>query len=284
MIKTYKEYLKQLKILVKKNNYRMLSDSDIISFIQTNSLDSNYSVTISDVKTDINAIISNHKQYIRIHNQQRYQNSKKKTIPTKTVKTYQQYVKLLETAIANNQGARLNNIQVNDFIHNNNLDRDWGITNIDVYKDMSDYFSRISPNTYVKNVPVKDNISEKKDLQKYKEHMVEKNESLDEKQVLSDDDLDLITQISKYMNECPSAFKEIKRIEAVLRDIIPDKIMEINLLSFLAREGILAEQNLLNMDEFIRNRYVSMLISNYGTDSSIAKRMVQIWMACLNRV
>ncbi len=284
MIKTYKEYLKQLKILVKKNNYRMLSDSDIISFIQTNSLDSNYSVTISDVKTDINAIISNHKQYIRIHNQQRYQNSKKKTIPTKTVKTYQQYVKLLETAIANNQGARLNNIQVNDFIHSNNLDRDWGITNIDVYKDMSDYFSRISQNTYVKNVPVKDNISEKKDLQKYKEHMVEKNESLDEKQVLSDDDLDLITQISKYMNECPSAFKEIKRIEAVLRDIIPDKIMEINLLSFLAREGILAEQNLLNMDEFIRNRYVSMLISNYGTDRIIAQRMVQIWMACLNRV
>lgn len=282
MINTYKEYLKQLRILVQKNNYHMLSDSNIISFIQTNALDINYNVTINDVKTDINAIISNHKQYIQ--NQQRYQNSRKKTITTKKVKTYQQYVKLLEDAVVKNNGTRLNNTQVNDFIKNNNLDRDWGITSIDVYKDMSDILSRINKKSSPKKTPDNYNSSHKKNMQDHKEHMLEKNVSSNNKKELSDDDIDLVTQISKYMRECPSAFKEIKRIEAVLRDIIPEKIMEINLLSFLAREGILAEQDPVNMDDLICNRYVSMLVSNYGTERLIAERMVQIWVSCLDQV
>ena len=278
MINSYSEYLKQLKEKIRKNNYQMLLDSDIDSFIGANKLDINYDITIADVKTDIKAIILKHRQQSR--NRQK-QNPKYNKIQNKTVKNYQQYEKLLKEYIIKNNGMRLNDSQINSFIKTYTLDRDWGITNTDVFTDMINILSRVNTNISVKNIQIETNNNTKqKDINSIE------NDILYHKTKLSEDDLKIVDTIIKYMNECPSVFKETKRIEALLRDIIPEKRMEVNLLSFLAKEGILSEQGLTDSsrNKLICNQYISIIKSSFGTDSLIAERMVQIWVACLEGI
>ena len=185
----------------------------------------------------------------------------------------------IKEAIIKNNSVSLNNAQVNDFIRKNNLDCDWGITNSDVYIDMKDILSRMNKMTSKSIESAK-----KKNEIKQDDNSSFGNDGLYNEFKLSDDDLEIVNLIKKYMIECPSVFKETKRIRALLNDLIPEKRIEVNLLSFLAESGILSENDISESNRLICNQYISIIKSNFGTNGLIAERMVRIWVACLEQV
>ena len=61
------------------------------------------------------------------------------------VRTYNEYLKLLETAVVGNGKKALSDYQVEQFIRSNNLDSDWNIVAYEVKKDMAHIVKRFEP-------------------------------------------------------------------------------------------------------------------------------------------
>lgn len=61
------------------------------------------------------------------------------------VRTYNEYLKLLETAVVGNGKKALSDYQVEQFIRSNNLDSDWNIVVSEVKKDMAPIVKRFEP-------------------------------------------------------------------------------------------------------------------------------------------
>lgn len=61
------------------------------------------------------------------------------------VRTYNEYLKLLETAVVGNGKKALSDYQVEQFIRSNNLDSDWNIVASEVKKDMAPIVKRFEP-------------------------------------------------------------------------------------------------------------------------------------------
>ena len=65
-----------------------------------------------------------------------------RSVMEKTVKTYYEYLHLLETEVIKNDGKELSWNQIDRFITKYNLDKDWNITIADVSKDLKEYLQK----------------------------------------------------------------------------------------------------------------------------------------------
>ena len=145
MVRTYNEYLKLLEAAVVGNGKRSLSDYQIEQFIKSNHLDSDWHIVLSEVKKDMATILKKYQNPVR--------NVPKPSTPTrkpgggynsgrnnssvgKQVKSYDVYMRLLEDAMLKNSKAELSDAQIYQFLSANKLDSDWGITSVEIRKDM----------------------------------------------------------------------------------------------------------------------------------------------------
>ena len=89
------------------------------------------------------------------------------------------------------------------------------------------------------------------------------------------EDMKVVEILNKYMMDCPHIFKDHKKVKTFLKDMISDRILEINLLMALVELGILSELQVIKRDEMIMNKYVMMLNKYYA---NIDKAVEMGWL------
>jgi len=137
MVRTYDEYLKLLEAAMVRNGWGALSDSQIEKLLKIHRLDSDWNITVDDVKKDMEPIVRKFGS--------RLSPAPKPVTQTRTpapvdvspqIKGYADYYRLLEKEIISNGKKELQPTQIEEFIRTYNLKKDWGIVAADVKKDM----------------------------------------------------------------------------------------------------------------------------------------------------
>ena len=142
-LQTYAEYKNALEKYYIHLGKSPLSDSQILYFITTNSLDKR-GITISYVQKSLRAIYAKYNQ----------KNSTPVT-PTKStppassprIKSFTEYRRVLDEYCSRVGRLPLTEHQIQMFISVNALDRDWDISVADVQKDLSAIYAKYKPNT-----------------------------------------------------------------------------------------------------------------------------------------
>ncbi|MDF2872838.1 MAG: hypothetical protein K0R05_4413 [Anaerocolumna sp.] len=292
-IKTYSEYLRVLENTIVSNGKKCLNDAKIQFFISSNRLDSDWQISSVEVKKDMMSIVKKYEQIVQnntIGQKPIYQRGVSCTSNGgKKVKSYDEYMKLLEVAMINNGKHELSDAQINSFLVSYCLNTEWGISTSEVKTDMSTItakFARQARSSALKvkyagqlagqeNPDISKNISGiDGDINK----KVKTEKAMRQLSGLTEEDKQLAVSIKEALLLYPDLLNDRRRLRGALADLIPGKKMEVNLLSELVEENIVAEiKAVVMLDSVMCDRYASVLENNFGTSTDVAKRMVLIW-------
>ncbi|WP_026522308.1 MULTISPECIES: hypothetical protein [unclassified Butyrivibrio] len=75
-----------------------------------------------------------------------------------------------------------------------------------------------------------------------------------------------------------------KRIKAVILDVMPEKRLEKNIIRILIDEGINEDLEIRKDIEGIANRYISILVYEYGVGMEVARSIAYFWIICYERI
>ena len=225
-------------------------------------------------------------RYNRIVNS-RVMNNQAKKPDRKMVKSYEQYMRLLETEISNKVPSLLSDFQLRMFIRKNQLDKDWGITLQDVKKDIQSLKNQ-------NNATIQKSSSDAESIRnnslshtREKKNDINRISSDTRKYVsgLTREDKAVAVQIKKLILRYPELVEDKGKLKNALADIMPEKKQQVNLLRRLIDGGILSDiDNNYELNDILCNKYVSILYSDYGTSEEIAKRMTLIWFHSYGRM
>lgn len=282
-VKTYEEYIRKLDSTIVANGGQSLSYNQINDFIKYNHLKIDWNIEPADVIKDMKPIVE---RYNRIVNS-RVMNNQAKKPDRKMVKSYAQYMRLLETEISNKVPSLLSDFQLRMFIRKNQLDKDWGITLQDVKKDIQSLKNQ-------NNATIQKSSSDAESIRnnslshtREKKNDINRISSDTRKYVsgLTREDKAVAVQIKKLILRYPELVEDKGKLKNALADIMPEKKQQVNLLRRLIDGGILSDiDNNYELNDILCNKYVSILYSDYGTSEEIAKRMTLIWFHSYGRM
>lgn len=120
LVKSYNEYILLLEKEIKQNGNKELSDAQIAGFIRRYHLDTDWKIVLSEVKTDMKDIIRRlektttvpAKPKIATNNSTQRKSTYSTPSRDKTIKTYEQYMSLLESLVRQNSGQPLSEVQI----------------------------------------------------------------------------------------------------------------------------------------------------------------------------
>lgn len=282
-VKTYEEYIRKLDSAIVANGGQNLSCNQIEDFIKLNHLKIDWNIEPADVIKDMKPIVA---RYNRIVNS-RVMNNQGKSSDRKMVKSYEQYMRLLETEISNKVPSLLTDFQLRMFIRRNQLDKDWGITLQDVKNDIQSLKTK-NNTTVQKSSSDSESISNNSSSHTREKKNDINRASLDTKRYVSgltDEDKAVTVQIKELILRYPDLVEDKGKLKNALADIMPEKKQQVNLLGRLIDGGILLDIDCnYELNDILCNKYVSILYSDYGTSEEIAKRMTLIWFHSYGRM
>ena len=189
----------------------------------------------------------------------------------KTVKTYYEYLHLLETEVIKNDGKELSWNQIVHFISKYNLDKDWGITISDVNKDLKEYLQKRLVSILRRKL--------ERDQRKSYGMDTEQSEAL-----LSWEDRSISDRIKKAMQKQSGDSLDQKRMAAMVSDLLVKEKLERNILTILLKEGIITSLSSgCSANCTVMSRYMTILQDQYGITKEIAERMVRIWVVAFQQ-
>lgn len=189
----------------------------------------------------------------------------------KTVKTYYEYLHLLENEVIKNDGKELSWNQIVHFISKYNLDKDWGITISDVNKDLKEYLQKWSVSILRRKL--------ERDQRKSYGMDAEQSEAL-----LSREDRSISDRIKKAMQKQSGDSLDQKRMAAMVSDLLVKEKLERNILTILLKEGIITSLSSgCSANCTVMSRYMTILQDQYGITKEIAERMVRIWVVAFQQ-
>lgn len=184
----------------------------------------------------------------------------------KKVKTFYEYLHLLENEVIKNDGNPLSDTQVNRFISVYNLGVDWNITLADVKADLKEYYQKWLLSLLQKRA---------RSNQSSMNQMNSKNG----RPVLTQNDRSVSDQIRNRIRSGPDITRDRRRMVSLVADLLANQRLEKNILTILLQEGILnALEDQFVQERDIVGRYRSILQNYYGMTDEIAERMVRIWI------
>ncbi len=261
---------------IKDNGNIILSNSQIDDFIRRNCLDKDWNILRFDVRLDMYSILIRLKKSLgnEKHNKTNTMISNHTKAKRKKVASYNEYIKLLENEVRLANGGRLTSEEINEFICKNELKSDWNINYEDVNEDLNTIYKKESE---YQNVNSNDDTNSIKN-EKSNTRGLHENQTISMLDKMSSDDLKIAEMIHESLVRYPDIGEDAKRWRFILTDVLIKRNLEINLLSILVEEGIIKAIDQADTIEIIHGRFVDMLNSDYGIDSSVACRMVQIWI------
>ena len=295
-VKGYSEYLRLLEKSIAQNGKKELQPGQIDDFIRLYNLNADWGIVSSEVKKDMATILHKYRAPVN--------NPTKPGTPSKTpsagrnigrntssaikqVKSYDSYMHLLEDAVQNNASAELSENQIQHFISVNKLDSDWGITSVDIHKDMKTILAKFARHERAealcaKHAGVKSGAAS---CQKPTESHSNIQNNGKKKSGLTEEDKNVVLLLRDMLKEYPDIIENSRRLKAAIADILPGKKKEVNLLGMLAEENIIrAIETENSLDRVLCDRFASILEEEYGTSMELARRMVLIWFHAYGRL
>ena len=291
-VKGYNDYLKLLENAIVQNGKKELQASQIDDFIRINNLNADWGIVSSEVKKDMATILKKYQSLVS--------NAPKPTSPPrkpssgynsgrsnssvgKQVKSYDAYMRLLEEAMLKNSKVELSDAQIYQFLSANKLDSDWGITSVEIRKDMKTISAKFARQERADALRQKHSVatSEQKDVNTASNaHRNEKKKS-----GLTEEDKNIVVLLKDMLKAYPDIVEDRRRLKSAIADILPGKKKEVNLLGTLAEENIIqAIKNKNSLDQVLCDRFASILEENYGTSMELARRMVLVWFHAYGRL
>ncbi len=94
----------------------------------------------------------------------------------------------------------------------------------------------------------------------------------------------LIDRVTGVFLSDPCLCSSDKRIKAVIFDVMPEKRLEKNIVRILIDEGINEDLEIRKDIEGIANRYISILVYEYGIGMEVARSIAYFWIICYDRI
>ena len=94
----------------------------------------------------------------------------------------------------------------------------------------------------------------------------------------------LIDRVTGVFLSNPCLCSSDKRIKAVIFDVMPEKRLEKNIIRILIDEGINEDLEIRKDIEGIANRYISILVYEYGVGMEVARSIAYFWIICYDRI
>lgn len=290
-VKGYSDYLKLLESAIVQNGKKELQASQIDDFIRINSLNVDWGIVSSEVKKDMATIMKKYQSPISsapkpITPPQKpgggYNGGRNSSVG-KQVKSYDAYMRLLEEAMLKNSKAELSDAQIYQFLSVNKLDSDWGITSVEIRKDMKTISAKFARQERTDALRQKHSTAaaEQKNVNRASDaHRNEKKKS-----GLTEEDKNIVVLLRDMLKNYPDIVEDRRRLKSAIADILPGKKKEVNLLGTLAEENIIqAIRNKSALDQVLCDRFASILEENYGTSMDLARRMVLVWFHAYGRL
>lgn len=291
-VKGYNEYLILLENAIVQNGKRELQASQIDDFIKINSLNADWGIVSSEVKKDMATILKKYQNPVR--------NVPKPSTPTrkpgggynsgrnnssvgKQVKSYDVYMRLLEDAMLKNSKAELSDAQIYQFLSANKLDSDWGITSVEIRKDMKTISAKFARQERTEALRQKHSTAAAEPKSVNTASNAHRNEK--KKSGLTEEDKNMVVLLRDMLKDYPDIVEDRRRLKSAIADILPGKKKEVNLLGTLVEENIIqAIRNKNSLDQVLCDRFASILEENYGTSMELARRMVLVWFHAYGRL
>lgn len=297
-VKNYREYQLLLEKAIELNGKKELSSYQIDDFVRRNNLYVDWGIVSSEVKKDMEDLLSQYQQLSANASPfvKKTSNSSVESVAragsrgsshNKLVKSYDAYMQLLEAAMIKNSKAGLSEEQIKQFISANKLFSDWGITSVEVRKDMTTISARFARQEKSEALRAKYG---KKTGKVYKRNdplnvSSVNNQNNVKKSGLTDADKEIVVKLRDMMQQYPDVIDNSRRLKAAVADILPEKKKEINLLGTLAEEDIIQViRNAKSLDQVLCDRFAMTLEEQYGTSMELARRMVLIWFHAYGRL
>lgn len=205
----------------------------------------------------------------------------------KQVKSYDAYMRLLEDAMKINANSELSESQIQHFISVNKLDSDWGITAVEIRKDMKTVLVKFARRERAEALRTKHSgcQSGATSYQKIVDVRSNIQNNGKRKSGLTEEDKKVVVVLREMLKEYPDIVENSRRLKAAIADVLPGKKKEVNLLGMLAEENIIrAIETKNSLDQVLRDRFASILEEEYGTSMELARRMVLIWFHAYGRL
>lgn len=291
-VKGYNDYLKLLEIAIVQNGNKELQASQIDDFIRINNLNADWGIVSSEVKKDMATILKKYQSPVRnapkpTSPPQRpssgYNSGKSNSSVGKQVKSYDAYMRLLEEAMLKNSKVELPDAQIYQFLSANKLDSDWGITLVEIRKDMKTISAKFARQERAEALRQKHSATTPEHKNINTASNAHRNEK--KKSGLTEEDKNIVVLLKDMLKAYPDIVDDRRRLKSAIADILPGKKKEVNLLGTLAEENIIqAIKNKNSLDQVLCNRFASILEENYGTSMELAQRMVLVWFHAYGRL
>lgn len=284
-VKNYSDYIKLLDSFIVHNGKKELSAVQINEFIRVNNLYSDWGIVLTEVKKDMATILGRYKT--PVGNAPKPSNSASGQYPArningnnssarKKIKSYVAYMQLLEIAMLNNGKKELNDVMVAQFLSVNKLDSEWGISAVEIRKDMKTIASKFGRQARTDTLKTK-----------YTSSASTPNTGKTSKPIalakpkkqsrLNDDDKKIVTLLRDVLRNYPDIIQDSRRLRGAIADILPEKKREVNLLGTLIEKNIITVIKTNNsLDTVLCDRFACILEEEYGTSMELARRMVLI--------
>lgn len=295
-VKGYSEYLRLLENAVIQNGKKELQISQIDDFIRVNDLNLDWGIVLSEVKKDMVSILNKYrgsvnsqpKPSVQLKSSNVGRNIGRNTYSVgKQVKSYDVYMHLLEDAMQKNANAELSESQILHFISANKLDSDWGITSVEIHKDMKMILAKFARYDRAVALRTKHAGIQSGVVSCQKTADVHSNIQNNEKKKsgLTEEDKRVILVLRDMLRKYPNIVENNRRLKAAIADILPGRRRKVNLLGMLAEENIVrAIETKNSLDQVLCDRFASVLEEEYGTSMELARRMVLIWFHAYGRL
>lgn len=291
-VKGYNEYLRFLENAIVQNEKRELQASQIDDFIRMNNLESDWGIVSSEVKKDMATIMKKYQSPVSNAPKPSpttrqpsggYNKGRSNSSVGKQIRSYDIYMRLLEEAMLKNSKAELSDVQIYQFLSANKLDSEWGITSVEIRKDM-------------KTITAKFARQERTDVLRQKHSTVvteQKNVSISsnahrnekKKSGLTEEDKKIVVLLRDMLKDYPDIVEDRRRLKSAIADVLLGEKKEVNLLGTLVEENIIqAIRNKNSLDQVLCDRFASVLEENYGTSMELARRMVLVWFHAYGRL
>lgn len=288
----YSEYLRLLENAIIQNGKKELQPGQIDDFIRINNLNSDWGIVSSEVKKDMTTILNKYRTPVKSPSKPSVP-SKPSTVgrntssAAKQVKSYDAYMRLLEDAMQKNANAELSESQIQHFISVNKLDSDWGITSVEIRKDMKTVLAKFARHERAEALRAKHSGSQSGAASHQKPADVRSNiqNNGKRKSGLTEEDKKVVVVLRDMLKEYPDIVENSRRLKAAIADVLPGKKKEVNLLGMLAEENIIrAIETKNSLDQVLCDRFASILEEEYGTSMELARRIVLIWFHAYGRL
>lgn len=130
-ISNYDDYMRELEHLYVSNGKHPLTNTQIVSFIESNQLDKRFHILAVDVENDLASLYRNHSSH-----QEPHQDRPTARQRAKVISSFEEYMDELEARYISNGRKELTTLQIVSFISEYGLSKTYGIGIADVKFDL----------------------------------------------------------------------------------------------------------------------------------------------------